>query len=146
MLKLVVLLCCIFVWVDLAGAKPRAKAAALKRPALLKTRVPLVLDPPVPPSSDLPMGTSSPDAVLPIQVLDGIVVGKPRREDFFLRSNGFVYLVRPHSPGLLKTIAGGDGVRVYGTVNGLNISNANVRVLQSRASTHWDDYAPPLPQ
>jgi hypothetical protein len=129
-------------WTTWLEAAPKRKMVSTARPApYLRQREEVVPDPPIPPASDLPVGTSDPDAILPVQRLDGIVAGPPRREDFFLRANGFVYLVRPHSPGLLAIIAGGDGVRVYGTINGLNVSNANVRVLRKRASSRWDDYS-----
>lgn len=66
---------------------------------------------------------------------------KPGRGDFFLRASGMVYRVQPYDPDLLRQIAGGDAVRVFGHVDGLVITNANVRTLRNRASNSPDDYS-----
>jgi hypothetical protein len=75
-------------------------------------------------------------------MLEGFVSGKPGRGDFFLRANGMVYRVQPYTPDLLHQIQGGDAVRVFGRVDGLVITNANVRTTGSRASNSPDDYGP----
>lgn len=71
---------------------------------------------------------------------DGIVAGTPGKVDFFFRTNNQVYRVVPWNPDLLRQIRGGDGVRVFGLVDGLMITRANVRTTRSRASSSPDDY------
>lgn len=72
--------------------------------------------------------------------LDGIVAGRPGRVDFFCRASGRTYRVVPWTPDLLTQIRGGDGVRVYGWVDGLMVTGANVRTTGSRVANSPDDY------
>lgn len=77
----------------------------------------------------------------------GIVVGAPRTTgkvtQFNLRTSLGIYQVRPHSKTQMQEVRGGDLVRVYGRPLGRVIYNANVKLLETKASDNPDDYAPP---
>lgn len=72
--------------------------------------------------------------------LDGVAAGKPGRVDFFFRTSGRTYRVVPWNPDLLTQIRGGDGIRVFGWVDGLMITGANIRTTGSRVANSPDDY------
>lgn len=74
--------------------------------------------------------------------LVGIVAGSFSGPEFILRANGQTYRVRPLSTVALKSIRGGDRVRVWGRLSGLRLNYANVRVLQVSASSNPTDFNP----
>ena len=73
----------------------------------------------------------------------GIVVRAPRATDFDLRTSARTYRVRFHSKTQMKDVRGGDRVRVYGRPLGLVIYDANVRLLEKKASDNAEDYDEP---
>ena len=70
----------------------------------------------------------------------GIVVGAPSASEFQLRTAAGFYRVKFHSKVNMKEIRGGDQVRVFGRPLGRVIYDANVRLLESKASDIADDY------
>ena len=73
----------------------------------------------------------------------GIVAGAPSATEFQLRTRAGVYRVKFHSKVNIKEIHGGDQVRVFGHPLGRVFYDANVRLLNARASDSPDDYARP---
>lgn len=82
-----------------------------------------------------------PSMARPIGLI-GTVAGSFTGNEFLLRANGETYRVRPLAKVALKSIRGGDRVRVWGRPTGLRINYANVRVLQVGASGNPSDYNP----
>ncbi len=82
-----------------------------------------------------------PSMAKPIRLV-GIVAGSFNGPEFLLHANSQTYRVRPLSTVALKSIRGGDQVRVWGRPTGLRINYANVRVLQVGASSNPTDYNP----
>jgi hypothetical protein len=74
--------------------------------------------------------------------LTGIVAGSFTGNEFILRANGATYRVRPLAKVAIRSIRGGDRVRVWGRPTGLRINYANVRVLQVGASSNPEDFDP----
>lgn len=74
--------------------------------------------------------------------LTGIVAGSFTGREFLLRANGETYRVRPLAKVSLKSVRGGDRVRVWGRPTGLRINFANVRVVEANASTNPSDFNP----
>lgn len=74
--------------------------------------------------------------------ITGIVAGSFTGNEFVLRANGSTYRVRPLAKVAIKSIRGGDRVRVWGRPTGLRINYANVRVLQIGASSNPTDFNP----
>jgi len=72
--------------------------------------------------------------------LTGTVTGDPTSGHFYLSTNGFVYTIKANDRNMVNTIDGGDRVRVFGDVDGLIVTNANVRVLVRDASDSADSY------
>ena len=70
----------------------------------------------------------------------GIVVGAPSAQDFQLRTAAGFYRIKFHSKVNMKEIRGGDLVRVFGRPLGRVIYDANVRLLEAKASDIADDY------
>lgn len=87
-------------------------------------------------------GTTKPNMAAPIG-LTGIVAGSFTGREFVLRANGTAYRVRPLAKVDLKSVRGGDQVRVWGRPSGLRINFANVRVVQRGASSDPTDFNPP---
>ena len=73
----------------------------------------------------------------------GIVVGAPGANSLNLRTSTGILIVKAHSMAQLKTVRGGDLVRVYGRPSGRFLTGANIRVLQRKASDNAEDYAGP---
>ncbi len=74
--------------------------------------------------------------------LTGVVAGNFTGREFTIRANGDSYRIRPLAKVLLKGVRGGDQVRVWGRPSGLTINYANVRVLQTGASSNPEDFNP----
>lgn len=74
--------------------------------------------------------------------LTGIVAGSFTGREFLLHANGEIYRVKPLAKVSLRGIKGGDRVSVWGRPTGLRINFANVRVVQSGASSTPSDYNP----
>ncbi len=70
----------------------------------------------------------------------GIVAGAPQGQQFNMRANGQTYRVTVLPKVSLQNVRGGDRVRVWGIPTRTNLQRANVRVLQSGASSNPDDY------
>jgi hypothetical protein len=78
-------------------------------------------------------------------LVTGIVAGAPRSNGFSMHVNGQLYRVTVLPKVSLRNVKGGDRVRVWGIPTRLTLQRANVRVVQSGASSNPDDYNPATP-
>lgn len=92
--------------------------------------------------SSLLAGTSQaqPKNVAKAIAVIGIVAGTPQGQQLIMRANGQTYKVTALPKVSLANVKGGDRVRVWGIPTRQNLQRANVRVLETAASTNPDDY------
>lgn len=72
----------------------------------------------------------------------GIVAGTPQGNQLMMRVRGQMYRVTVLPKVSLANVHGGDRVRAWGIPTRQNLQRANVRVLQTGASSNPDDYNP----